>query len=248
MPNARKLRVFLIHAKEDNHMDRIRIIHKRLVDETWISPWFDEVELIVGQDWKYEILKALDEADLIIVCLSKYSVGRIGFIQKEIKVALELAERRPVGSIFIISLRLDDCDVPESLRKWQYLDYFAIEDEETYRKLMKGLDKCARSVGLTRILQVQVLTDLEPLQIGERFRYELPKLLGISEEDTVIHHKDESNMLTIELPEQAAQEFELHWRYESSRLSTLKLVDFRILNETSFNEHVDKKRSIPLRG
>ena len=54
------------------------------------------------------------EADVVIVCLSDHSITKQGFVQKEIRFALDIADEHPPGRIFIIPVRLVDCDVPES--------------------------------------------------------------------------------------------------------------------------------------
>ena len=47
-------------------------------------------------------------------CLSWRSVNRTGYGRREIRVALELADERPEGAIFIIPARHETCDVTES--------------------------------------------------------------------------------------------------------------------------------------
>src|SRR6185369_12354195 len=49
-------------------------------------------------------------------------VNKAGFVQKEIRLALDVADLQPEGSIFLIPTRLKDCDVPIRLRKWQWVD------------------------------------------------------------------------------------------------------------------------------
>jgi hypothetical protein len=47
-----------------------------------------------------------------------------GFVQKEIRFALDIADENPPGRIFIIPVRLVDCDVPDCLKKWQWVNLF----------------------------------------------------------------------------------------------------------------------------
>jgi hypothetical protein len=42
-----------------------------------------------------EISKAIRNSDAIIICLSKASVLKEGYVQKEIKSALDIAEEKP---------------------------------------------------------------------------------------------------------------------------------------------------------
>ena len=90
--------------------------------------------LLAGQHWNQEIEKALQSADTIVICLSKSAIIKEGYIQKEIKMALEVAEKKPSDTIFIIPLRLDDCEVPYELRHLQYQDY----KKGWYKKLLQS--------------------------------------------------------------------------------------------------------------
>ncbi|MCL4274639.1 MAG: TIR domain-containing protein [Anaerolineales bacterium] len=118
----RKLRVFLCHASQDKPI--VRELYQRLNTEGWIDPWLDEEKLLPGQDWDLEIEKAVESADVVIVCLSKTSVEKEGYYQKEIKKVLDVADEKPEGTIFIIPFRLNNCKIPRRLAMWQYVDYF----------------------------------------------------------------------------------------------------------------------------
>ncbi len=45
-------------------------------------------------------------------------------MQKEIRLALDVADEQPEGRIFIIPLRLEECDGPERLTRWHWVDYY----------------------------------------------------------------------------------------------------------------------------
>ena len=51
-----------------------------------------------------EIRKAVREVDVVVVCLSK-QFNQTGFRQKEVRIALEEADKKPEGEIFIIPAR-----------------------------------------------------------------------------------------------------------------------------------------------
>jgi hypothetical protein len=111
-----------------------------------LAPWLDEENLLPGQDWDLEITKAVRASDAVIVCLSRSSVSKAGYIQKEIKYALDVANEQPEGAIFLIPLRLEECELPESLKRWQWVNYF---DENGYSRLMRALRYRASSLGLS---------------------------------------------------------------------------------------------------
>ena len=141
--NSQKLRTFLCHAKQDKTF--LRELYARLLDEGWIDPWLDVENLLGGQDWDLEIRKAVRNADVIIVSLSNASITKEGYIQKEIRLALDIAEEKPEGAIFIIPLRLEECNVPYRLAKWQWVDYFV---EGSYDRLTKSLRARAEDLGI----------------------------------------------------------------------------------------------------
>ena len=135
MAAIRKLRVFLCHASQDK--PAVRELYKKLTAETWIDPWLDEENLLPGQDFDLEIYKAARETDAIIICLSKVSVAKEGYVNKEIRRALDASDEKPEGTIYIIPLRLDDCNPSfERLKKLHYLDYFT---PNAHEKLIKSL-------------------------------------------------------------------------------------------------------------
>ena len=84
--SGRPLRVFLSHSSRDK--PAVRDLYQRLAAEEWIAPWLDEVDLLPGQDWVFEIQKAVREADVVLVCLSRGSISGAGFVQKELRLAL----------------------------------------------------------------------------------------------------------------------------------------------------------------
>ena len=128
----RKLRVFLCHASEDERA--ARTLYKRLVADG-VDAWLDAEKLIPGQNWELEISKAVSESDVVVICLSKKSIVKEGYIQREIRIALKSAEEKPDGEIFVVPARLDDCSVPERLRTYQWVDLFG---KNGYIRLMRA--------------------------------------------------------------------------------------------------------------
>ena len=82
-----------------------------LAPDGWVDHWLDDEELLPGQDWNLEIEKAVDTASAVVVCISSKSVSKEGHIQRELRDALDIALEKPEGTIFIISLRLEECTV-----------------------------------------------------------------------------------------------------------------------------------------
>ena len=143
----RPLRVFLCHSSADK--PAVRELYQKLRAEPWISPWLDEEDIFPGMDWNLEIQKAIRETDAILVCLSKSSITKEGYVQREIKTALDYADEKPDGTVYIIPVRLDECKPPERLAKWQYADYFEGQRERGFQRLLVSLKRRADSLGLT---------------------------------------------------------------------------------------------------
>ena len=53
------------------------------------------------------------------------SVDKLGYGQKELKEALEILDKYPESKVFIIPVRLDDCEESDSrLKEINYVDLF----------------------------------------------------------------------------------------------------------------------------
>jgi formylglycine-generating enzyme required for sulfatase activity len=142
MSSARKLKVFLCHSSSDK--PAVRTLYQQLCADG-VEPWLDEEELIPGQDWQREIPKAVRASDAIVVCLSRGSINKEGYVQKEIKDALDAADEKPEGTIFIIPLKLEECAIPDRLQRWQAGRLF---EERGYEKLVRALQVRARELGV----------------------------------------------------------------------------------------------------
>jgi hypothetical protein len=140
--NEKFLKVFLCHASEDK--PKVRVLYTRLRQDG-IAPWFDEVDLVGGIEWDIEIRKTVRKCDVILVCLTELSASKTGYGQKEIKFALDVADEKPEGTIYIIPLLFEKCEVPFRLEKWQWIRYFA---DDGYEKLIRALRVRAKEIGI----------------------------------------------------------------------------------------------------
>ncbi|MFZ5879989.1 MAG: TIR domain-containing protein [Chloroflexota bacterium] len=138
--DKRPLKVFLCHAHADR--EPVRALYARLKREG-VDVWLDKEKLLPGQDWEYEIRKAVRESDVVVVCLSK-QFNQAGFRQKEVRIALDTAMEKPEGEIFIIPARLEECDSLESLSKWHWVDLF---ESNGFQLLMRALRIRAEKIG-----------------------------------------------------------------------------------------------------
>lgn len=135
------VKIFLAHASEDK--EAIRNLRSKLLSHGF-KPWLDEVDLLPGQNWHIEIPKAIKASDIFIACLSQQSVQKQGYVQKEFRLALDTYAEKPVGTIYLIPLKLDDCNIPDiqlpqlgvSFRDIQWLDFWK---PDGFDRLLKAI-------------------------------------------------------------------------------------------------------------
>ena len=118
--NEKKLLIFLSHASEDK--SPVRELCERLKADGF-DPWLDEERLLPGMNWNMEIENALRASDVILLCFSELSIQKEGYIQREYKRAMRYQEEKPDGTIYIIPVRLDRCDLPNFTSDLQFVDF-----------------------------------------------------------------------------------------------------------------------------
>lgn len=141
MPTTRPLKVFLCHASADK--PAVRKLYRYLRSKG-MDPWLDAEKLLPGESWEVEIPRAIFDSDVILVCLSKNSINKEGYVQKEIVFALDKAMEKPDGTIFIVPAKLEECDVPQRLNRYQWVDLYR---EDGRKRLMLSLNKRAAQLG-----------------------------------------------------------------------------------------------------
>jgi hypothetical protein len=154
------LKVFLCHSSNDKF--KIRILYHRLLEVNGVQPWLDEYDLVPGQNWDQEIRAAVRRCDVVLVCMSRNSTTKEGYVHKELRQALDFADEKPEGTIFIIPVRLEECEVPLRLQHLQRLDWF---DLSGFQRLLLALEVRARQLGIKMAaVQGRLLYDsaLEP--------------------------------------------------------------------------------------
>jgi hypothetical protein len=146
-----KLIPFLSYAKSNRFI--VREFANRLKSTGWIDPWYDEEDILPGQLWEDSVVQAVRQSHAVVIFLSRVAVASEGFFQKELKLALDTAAEKPEGTIFIIPIRLNDCDVPHRLRQYQYVDYFGSDTHKqiVYTSLIASLRRRAESLSIKLI-------------------------------------------------------------------------------------------------
>lgn len=101
--------IFLAHASEDK--EYVRELYRKL-KENGLEPWLDEIDLTPGVRWDDKIKEAIKKSRFFLACLSKNSVSKNGYVQKELRVALSELEQKSFNTLYFIPTLIEDIDLP----------------------------------------------------------------------------------------------------------------------------------------
>ncbi len=161
-----EIQIFLAHASEDK--PAVLALYNRL-KQAGYKPWLDKKDLIPGQIWRDEIPKAIKASQIFLACLSAKSANKQGYIQRELRIALDTLGEMLPGTIFFIPMRLEECEIPDlrmsevglNLRDIHRLDYWE-ED---------GFEQLERAIGYQFKLEPE-----EPKQLLSVFNFEIVRV------------------------------------------------------------------------
>jgi hypothetical protein len=113
--------VFISYARPDSRRAREAY---GLLREASLGPWLDSENIPAGSEWAPYIERAIRDSSIVLVLLSRNSVRRDGFLQREILSALEHWREKAPGKTYLIPARLDDCPKHERLAHLHWIDLF----------------------------------------------------------------------------------------------------------------------------
>ena len=114
--------VFISYAREDAQSAE-RLFND--LKNAGLKPWLDKEAILPGYKWKFAIYQAIKASRFFIPLFSSKSAEKIGYIQNELKYAIEVSKNFPEKDVYIIPARLDDCKIPyEILEEIQTVDLF----------------------------------------------------------------------------------------------------------------------------
>jgi hypothetical protein len=125
--------VFLSYAHAD--AERVQPLYEKLKGAGF-KPWMDKFDIVPGEEWKNAIELAIRRCDFFLAFLSTTSSTRRGIIQTEFRYALEKAKEMLESDIYLIPVRLEVCEVPDSFSPRQWVDAF---EKDGWNLLIKGL-------------------------------------------------------------------------------------------------------------
>lgn len=124
---------FLSYTRADEA--KVASLHDRLVAAGY-RPWMDRLDVVGGEPWKSKITEAIQNSDFFLACLSRRSTTKRGYLQKEIRDALDTWREKLPDEIYLIPVRLEECEIPKNLTEFQWVDLFR---EDGWSQLLRAL-------------------------------------------------------------------------------------------------------------
>jgi len=151
------MKIFICHAKEDKE-SALRLYDD--LKDAGLFPWISDIDLKPGVKWEEIIPKTIKDCTFFIALFSSH-FNREGYLNKEIKIALDLQNEQPCDSIFILPIRLDNSEIkhPE-IKKLHKVDLFP--------SYQKGFNSILEAFGGVKIVKKNVwLTDADNINFTE---------------------------------------------------------------------------------
>ncbi|KPA12785.1 TIR protein [Candidatus Magnetomorum sp. HK-1] len=147
MERNKKTSVFISYARED---EKIALKMYNDLKDRNIDAWIDKKNIKPGENWKNKIKQSIKKSSYFLALLSSNSTDKEGFIQNELKIALNLLDEKPVSEIFIIPVRVNDCNVIEDkIQNLHWVDLFS-DYKSGFNKILEVLESKANNKSVKR--------------------------------------------------------------------------------------------------
>ncbi|MFK7796716.1 MAG: TIR domain-containing protein [Aureispira sp.] len=156
--------VFLAHANEDKQA--VKKLYRAL-KSAGLDPWMDEFDLAPGVRWDVEIQKAIRKCSFFLACLSAASINKTGYVQKELRFALDQFQHKPTNSIYFIPVLLEQMDLTDlyvdsiALNQYQASNAF---ERKGVQQLVSHLQQEAKIIKTINKTQQAKGTDLQTIR------------------------------------------------------------------------------------
>lgn len=153
-------RVFLAHASEDKNEVRKLYIELK---KNGIKPWLDEEDLLPGERWDDKIKEAIKKCSIFLACLSKTSIEKDGYVQRELKIALTHLEEKTPDTIYFIPTLLEEANLPNiNVGTSRLQDYQAVKvyTDDGLNKLILQIKKEIKRSQATKIEESSHIKDV----------------------------------------------------------------------------------------
>lgn len=161
--------VFLSYAHEDRP-EATRLYSD--LTSAGLSVWFDQESLLPGRQWKPAIRTAIRNSRFFVALISSRSSTKRGFVNREFSEAFEVLAEFAESAIFLIPVRLDDCEPPHS----RLLDLHTVD---LFPDWDAGVTRLLRALGAPRLLSrasppfnLTVLSPKDGARVAHATRFE----------------------------------------------------------------------------
>lgn len=148
--------IYFCYAKEDKlKVDEIYIAFR----EAGLQPWMDDPPspyntegLPPGADWDNEFRQRIEDSEVFMPFLSNISVKKQGYVQTELRLALQAQMKRPQNSQSLKPVLLEPCKVPDvkvdtlSLSQFHWYEWYKHGSRDLIRAVKGEWGVPARSV------------------------------------------------------------------------------------------------------
>ncbi|ODS31389.1 MAG: hypothetical protein SCARUB_03487 [Candidatus Scalindua rubra] len=122
----------------------------------------DTKTILPGQRWRVAIREAIRTSNFVLALLSSNSVTKRGYVQKEIREALDIIDQLPDSRSFLIPVRLEICSPEhERLEEIHRVDLFASWE--------KGMEKILSTIGVSPPIELGYVDKLDAHVTNLRF-------------------------------------------------------------------------------
>jgi TIR domain len=150
--------IFISYAREDQTV--AEKLYDILDSFSGVKVWLDVRDLLPGADWREDITKAIERSDAIILLLSDSSINKAGYVQREIRDAIERLSLQPPGERLIIPVRISPCEPRHRvLAQLHWVDLFPA--------WQPGLSKLLVGLGLSDALHPRLRFTHKYVVLGE---------------------------------------------------------------------------------
>lgn len=125
--------VFLIYSRKDLAVAKEL---SALLAKAGFAPWLDVEQLVPGQVWRQAIGKAIQEAGVAVVLISK-NLNESRESQAELMAAMKVLTAKDDQTFPVLPVRLDDAEVPKFLAHVQWVNWGDIHSKE---QILMGLE------------------------------------------------------------------------------------------------------------
>ena len=125
--------VFLCHSADAE--EPVRRLRERLVADG-VPCWLAAADARTDQDLDRQIVAAVQRSRYVLACVSRRSITDRGYLDEQLRTAVEAADAQPEGATFLVPVRLEPCPIPQRLARWHWVDLFT---DHGYERLLSAL-------------------------------------------------------------------------------------------------------------